>query len=322
MDQRVEQILITLAQQYAPALLQTWNRQGDYSQRLPRLARGLANYGILVVMGDQPYSLRGLGDDIRTQIQAWVNGYAQFYYLLTQTLLPSFTQVSAHYTDDKWPLVIFMRGSAPAVIQRMAGYVAPFIYYRQMDATVSELELVGVMDLILEELEASSLSPDVLRKLRTDGAIQLKRMLEAQIRQLQLTEFDQPLFTASRRFVPIPKSPPMLPEEDSQITRTERPLYTRPDTTRSTQTQTLPTVPTISPPVWTPPSPAPPTPAQPRAEAPPVQSAAEPAEPTIEPTTPEANQFGSSIPIFFNRKDSSRKIRRPPLPPLPGDKDS
>src|SRR5262245_4051317 len=141
MDQRVEQILLTLAQQYAPALLQTWQRQGDYSQRLPRLARGLANYGVLVVMGDQPYSLRGLSDDVRNPIQEWVNGYAQFYYLLTQSLFPSYTQVSAHYTDDKWPLVIFMRGSAPAVIQRIAGYVSPFIFYRQMDSKVSEVEL-------------------------------------------------------------------------------------------------------------------------------------------------------------------------------------
>ena len=61
MDQRTEQILLTLARQYAAPLLQTWERGGDYSERLPRLARGLANYGILVIMGDQSYSLRGLG---------------------------------------------------------------------------------------------------------------------------------------------------------------------------------------------------------------------------------------------------------------------
>jgi hypothetical protein len=308
MDQRVEQILIMIAQQYAPMLLQTWERRGDYQYRLPRLARGLANYGILVIMGDPPYLLRGLGEDVRTHIQDWVNAYANFYVLLAQTLFPSYTQISAHYTDDKWPVVIFMRGNAAALVQRMAGYVAPFISYRQMDQVVSEAELAGLMNLILEELEANSLPAETYKKLRADGITQLRHLLGVQIRQLVLTDFDQPLFTDSRRFVP-----PTLPEEDSQITRPERRLYSPPDTARLTQTQTFPTV---SPPV----RPAPPT------TRPPESPPSPPPTKTETPTEPKPvageNQFGSSIPIFFNRKDVSKKIRRPPIPPLPGDNDS
>lgn len=297
MDNRLEQILLILAQLYAQPLLQSWDRSGDFSQRLPRLARGLANYGILVIMGDQSYSLRGLGDDIRNQIQEWVNGYGQFYNLLTQALFPSYSQITAHYSDDKWPVVIFMQGSSPAVIQRMAGYVAPFIFNRQMDSMVSEAELIGLMDLILEELEANTLPLESYRKLRADGIVILKNLLSVQIRQLLLTDFDQPLFTDSRRFIPVGKVPPVLPEEDSQITRSE-PSYTRPDTTKLNQTASMQT---IKPPVPNPPSSQP------------------PAAPT---TAPEEKQFGSSIPIFFKGKDDSKKIRRPPIPPLPRDKKS
>jgi hypothetical protein len=320
MDQRVEQILLTIAQQYAQPLLQTWERRGDYNQRLPRLARGLANYGILVIMGDQPYSLRGLSDDVRVQIQDWVNSYAQFYYVLTQTLFPSYMQMSAHYTDDKWPLVIFMRGSAAAVIQRMAGYIAPFVFYRQMDAKVSEIELAGVMDLILEELEASSLPIEVYRKLRADGVNILKHLLEVQIRQLLLTDFDQPIFTDSRRFA-VPPTLPGLPLDDSQVTRPDRqPPSAREDTARLTQTQS---VFQVTPPTWQ--NPPQPTPAKPAtAPLPPVEppeTKAEPPPAAPPKPQPEENQFGSSIPIFFKRKDASKKIR-PPLPPLPGDKES
>src|SRR5690554_3497511 len=136
MDRRLEQLLLALASQYAPQLEQTWDRQGDLATRLPIWARQLANYNILVIMGDFPYSLQTLGQDVNAHIQAWANGYGQFYLLLARALFPSYVHLSAHYTDDKWPVVIYMQGAATPVIQRMAGYVAPYIVQRQLDAMV------------------------------------------------------------------------------------------------------------------------------------------------------------------------------------------
>lgn len=296
MDQRVEQILLTLAQQYAPQLVADW--RGDTGH----LARALANYGILVIMGDHPYSLRGLGEDIRASIQAWVNSYGQFYSLLAQTLFPSLNQVSAHYTDDKWPVIIFIRGNAQPIIQRMAGYVSPFIFYRQLNSPVSEIELLGLIDMILDELEAYSLPLEVHKHLRVQGVALLKQMLNSQMRQLLLTDFDKPLFTDSQRFIPVPSLPPILPEEDSQITRPDQ-LYNRTDTARLTQTEAFVAV--------KPPDMPPAMPPQP--ETPPAKAEAAP---------PAESQFGSAIPIFFNRKEPTGKIRRPPIPPIPGDNKS
>ncbi len=224
-DQRLEQILTSLAHQYAPGALRGWNAQGDLNTRLPALARELANFNTLVIMGDFPYSLATIGQDVSAQIQSWVNGYGQFYGLLSRTLFPSYTHLSAHYTDDRWPMVIYMIGAATPVIRYMAGYVAPYIVQRQLEPIVSEAELIGLMDLILDELEANSLGREAYKALRAEGVELLKMMLATPIRQLPVTEFDRQIFSDSQRIIPVKlanlNEPPMLPEEDSQITRTD-----------------------------------------------------------------------------------------------------
>lgn len=223
-DQRLEQLLISLGQQHAQNALRSWNAQGDLHQRLPALARELANYNMLVIMGDFPQTLATIGQDVNAQIQSWVNGYGQFYGLLTRALFPSYTHFSAHYTDDRWPVVIYMIGAATPVIRCMAGYVAPYIVQRQFESIVSEAELIGLMDLILDELEAASLGRDAYKALRAEGVALLKAMLSTAIRQLPLTEFDRQIFSDSQRIIPVQinplPEPPALPE-DSQITRTD-----------------------------------------------------------------------------------------------------
>src|SRR5690606_6338605 len=99
----------------------------------------------------------------------WVNGYWQFYYLLARTLFPSHIYFSAHYTDEKWPLVIYMQGAANPVIQRMAGYIVPYIVQRQTEKIVSQAELIGVMELVLDELEATGLPDESYKQLRDEG---------------------------------------------------------------------------------------------------------------------------------------------------------
>jgi len=293
MDQRLEQLLLALAQQYAPPLAQAWERKSDLATRLPAWARALADYNILVIMGDFPASLQTLGQDVNGHIQAWVNGYGQFYHLLARALFPSYAHLSAHYTDDKWPVVIYMQGAATPVIQRMAGYVSPYIVQRQLDAIVYEAELLGVMDLILDELEAGSLPREAYKALRTEGIAILKQLLAAHMRQLSLTEFDRAIFTDSQRIIPLPERL-LLPGDDAPTTP-EPPVHNMPR--RADDTETLTATQHIAPPPTVPES-----------------------APATNPKPEAAKSFGSSIPIFFSRGKDDKK-RRPPVPPLPGKKD-
>jgi hypothetical protein len=305
MDRRLELLLLALAEQYAPQLAQSWDRKGDLAIRLPIWARQLANYNILVIMGDFPSSLQTLGQDVNAHIQDWVNSYGQLYHLLSRALFPSYVHLSAHYTDDKWPVVIYMQGAATPVIQRIAGYVSPYIVQRQLDSTVYEAELIGLMDSIMDELEAGSLPRDTYKALRTEGIVILKQLLAAQIRQLALTEFDRAIFTDSQRFIPIAPERLLLPGDDKPNAGTDYhalpPESVGYSTPHRADTETLTVTQHITPPTTMP------------------ESAPAPEKPVKADDAP-AKSFGSSIPIFFSRNKDEKK-RRPPLPPLPGKKD-
>lgn len=213
MDQRDERVMVSLAEQFAPSLLQLWDKRGTFDERLPRLARGLASYNLLILMADQPYSLQSINQNVGTLIQDWANLYVAFYKRLCQDLFPSFNQVSVHATDDRWPVIIYLRGTATPVIQRMAGFITPYIVQRQFSPTVSEVELLGLMDLILDELEAGSLSREVYKQLRGDCISIIKQILATPVHQLAVTDFDRTLFSDSQRLVPVAAvPPPTLPE--------------------------------------------------------------------------------------------------------------
>jgi hypothetical protein len=212
---RLEDVILRLAQQQAPQVLRAWNINDP--QRVARLARYLATYNVLVLVGDFPQNLRGVSQDMGVEIQKWVDGYGQLYLLLTRALFPSFTGVSAQYADDHWPVIITIRGESAPVIEALAGFVAPYVAVRQTETVMSELELIGLMETVLETLEAVTLPLDAYKRLVSDGVVLLKRLLGSSIRQLPLTNFDKPIFSDSERFIPIPPEPATLPEEDSAL---------------------------------------------------------------------------------------------------------
>jgi hypothetical protein len=72
------------------------------------------------------------------------------------------------------------------------------------------VELLGLMDTLLDELEAGDLAREEYKELRTDGVAVLKDMLRAPVQQLLLTPFDRPLFSDIAQ--PSPQPPPTLPE--------------------------------------------------------------------------------------------------------------
>lgn len=289
---RLEDILLRLAQQYAPHILRAWNPLDP--QRVAKLARYLASYNVLVIMGDFPQTLRIVEEDSARQIQAWVDSYAQFYLLLARALFPSFVGISAQYADNRWPVAIAIRGECAPVIEAMAGFVTPYIAMRQTEAVVSEIELIGLMEVILEVLEGTTLPREAYRRLLSEGAGLLKKLLASPIRQHPITNFDRRVFTDSERFIPIPPEPGKLPEEDSALLFATDTQETRPDVTSlkpeqaafnpPTDTQTLPPTETLQ-----------------------TDDRQQPPETGARPVSP---------PFFLPRREEGR--RRPPVPPLPG----
>ena len=209
MSARLERILQNLATHQAPILLvRGWPEMNDPARRLPNLARALAAYNLLVIVGDP--TVQSIDESI-TRVQAWVNGYATFYQLMARSLFPSFTDMSAEYADGELPVVMVIKGTATPVIEVMAGFVAPYVVKRQFQQTIYEAEVTGIMDTVLDELEAGDLPRGAFRQLRTDGAALIKKMLvNAPLRQLLLTNFDRPMFTDTGR---LSLSPDMMPPD-------------------------------------------------------------------------------------------------------------
>jgi hypothetical protein len=208
MTTRLERILHKLAQEHAPALLQSrWGTDNDPVTRLQKMARKLASYNIAVLVGEVPDELTGLKD---MYVQDWTRTYGQVYSLLAQGLFPSFSQVEAFYADDLLPAVIVLRGDAIPVIVVMAGYIMPYVAVRQGQGAVTDLELRGFMDIVLDELEAGDLKRSKYEHIRETGVGLLRQLLKSSIRSISLTAFDKPILDT------IQPPPPDIPSQESR----------------------------------------------------------------------------------------------------------
>ncbi|MEO8395428.1 MAG: hypothetical protein ABI700_20715, partial [Chloroflexota bacterium] len=255
-----------------------WQKPGDYPGALPELARALATYNVLLMSAEAPQPL----------VKGWTDGYQGFYQLLSGTLFPSFMRVSAFYIDQQEPLIVALYGEATPVIMAMAGYVAPYVVARQ-GTRPPEIELYGMMDMILEEIEATDLPRDEYRHLRDSGAGVLRQLLDSGVRQIPLTPptramiFDE--MSAQR-----PTAPPPQPQYQQQRIAPPPPPTDLPE----------PPLPPADMPEYLPPPPV----------TPPVYE-----EPPKRKFDPDA------VPIFFNpasnASGSPRGTNVPPVPPLP-----
>lgn len=270
---RLERNLVSVARRYAPTLVPAgWQKPGDYSGALPHLARALATYNVLVMAGEAG----------QASVKAWTDGYQAFYGALANTLFPSFQRISAFYLDQEQPLIVALYGEATPVIMTMAGFVTPYVVARQGTRPL-EVELLGMMDMILEELEATDLPRDEYRRLRDTGASLLRGLLESSVRQLPVTPAARPIFD----------------EMNAQ---------------RGTSAPPAAQAATNAPP---PPTDLPEPPAPP--EMPPDLPEYVPPPPIKPEAAPEsARRFDpDAVPIFFNpgKRDSAQPL--PPVPPLP-----
>ena len=233
MNKRLERILLQLAREHAPELIPPgWDSKLAYENRLRHLAGGLADRNLLVIMGLVPDALRL---NRAEHIQAWISNYGRFYMLLAGKLFPSFAHVEAFYADPHTPPITVFNGASRPVMAAMSGLVLPFIAKRQKELVVSVPELLGLMSIVLDDLEAGSLPHAEYNRLRDKGMEALRDILAHPIRQLALTRFDRALFLRNKPPETLPEERPrdtgllpLLPEEEEADTTPTEELFTRP----------------------------------------------------------------------------------------------
>lgn len=215
MNERLERALISIARRSAPSLVPSgWRQSGDYPRPLSELAGALAAHNVLVLIGDLPPEL---SHQAAVHYKDWADRYVQLYTLLCEALFPSFARVSAYYADQDWPPVVVVYGAATPAIVALAEYIAPYVVARQYKQP-SDVEMRGLIDTVLDELEAGDLPRERYRALRDEGVAVLRQLLSTQVRQLPLTppalamDFaEQPLGETTVAIQP-PSLPPDLPE--------------------------------------------------------------------------------------------------------------
>lgn len=216
-DPRLERALITIARRYAPHLVPpNWRQAGDYPAPLAELARALAAHGALALMGDPAPGVT----NTQMAYKVWVDGYTRLYNALSAALFPSFTGVSSYFVDHETPQVVVIIGEATPVIEMLAGHIAPYITARQGQRDSSPYELNGLMETVLEELEAHDLPGEDYRSLRAACTSLITPMLYTAIRQYPVTP---PLRSmGSNGATPTdPPQPPSFPEMERLSRRAE-----------------------------------------------------------------------------------------------------
>jgi hypothetical protein len=192
MKERLESTLIAVARRYAPSLVPAnWARSGDYPRPLPELAGDLARYNVLVLMGDVPIPHT---NEATVQVKLWADTYAALYRLIASELFPSYADCKLHYADREWPPIVVLYGQATPLILKLSGYVAPFVTARQGTHPVSDVELRGLADLVLDELEAADLPRGEYRHLRDQIASLVRDLLTLPVRQMPVTPAEKPIF--------------------------------------------------------------------------------------------------------------------------------
>jgi hypothetical protein len=198
-NQRLERILLKLAQQYAPDVLKPgWEEKPN---ALKQLARALADERLLVIMGNCPAHLNGERDQ---HIQNWVNAHARFHNLLAQTLFPNYSALEARFADEYAPTVVVIEAQITPMVEAMAGYLIPFIASRQTYTRVPDHEVETVMEAIMARMAANDLSRPIYDVMVRDGMSIIRRLLQIPVQQIALTDFDTRLFAE----VPKPRTMP------------------------------------------------------------------------------------------------------------------
>jgi hypothetical protein len=306
-DARLERIILSLVKQHTPQLLGSTTSLGNTrDERLERLCRRLASEGILMIACEV---IGMAGNPAMVQTQNWVSGVARMYSVLARRLFPSYSRLDMQYIDNELPAVVIATGDSNILMQKMAGFVLPYLAARQTQIA-SEAELRGLIDILFDELEAGDLPRADQQALRAECVLLLQRLLSSPVRLLALRTFDRPIFfgvsdtppTGMHPIVPptsLPPDPTPAPKVVSQtmpaveikrttgsfaIIQPDRPKDL-PETGKLTSPKTAP-----------------------QAE-----------QPTPTPQAAQASETNGMLPHnpSMSQRADNGKSRRPPVPPLP-----
>lgn len=215
MTKRLNNTLTSLADQYASDLLIHAPPGGK--QRIPYLADGLVRAGVLVMTADIP------SNNYQLLLRRWVNGYGQLYNVMATNLFTTVTGINLGTVDNMIPPVVVLKGEAVPVIDVLAGYVVPYVTFRQRTTTLSEAEIRGLVTFMLEELEADDITMQVLNTIsRTSGRV-IKELVTLPIRQYSLTSMKRQLFQ-NTDMLPKPPTKTPHPVPDATEKRPQKPL--------------------------------------------------------------------------------------------------
>jgi hypothetical protein len=230
MKARMERILKKLAQRHRPYLLN--NLPADMDTRLRLLADGLAKEGVLVIVGEIPMR------DYEARVSQWVGAYADLCMLMANGIFPSLAKLDAVFADNNQPPIVVIDGQPAAVMEQLGRYVAPFLAMRQQDKGVTDAELRGLMQFMLDELEAKDVPDEVYTYMWQEGIKILRYLLNLDMTHYAVTSAARPLMLqfqhAQAQVVHIPqppvqrdqhlKPPPppeLLPEEPLPVEETD-----------------------------------------------------------------------------------------------------
>lgn len=198
---RFERLLYKLAEKYTPDDVprrrdMVANPQ-DPTAHIRRLARRLAYDGVLVLVGNVPQEIRAAQV---IHVEDWVQSYSRLYRVLTAALLPSYAEIEAFYADNQMPVAVVLRGQALPVLGVMAGYIVPYVALRgDKNAAQSGAEIGGLIDLMLKALAADDLTRTQTEDLKLACAGAIKRIMNATLKQISLTDFERPALDLLRR---------------------------------------------------------------------------------------------------------------------------
>lgn len=204
---RLESALIAVARRYVPALVPPgWTTAGDYPFGLSNLARRLADQGALVIAAE----VRAAVPDAALYYKDWAETYTRLYTRLCTTLFPSFMTISAAYVDQSEPPIAVIQGECAPVVAALGGYIAPYTATRT-GTRPSEIEIRGVIDVMLDALEAGDLSRDEYVRLRDESAAIARRLLDLPLRQIVITPPARAIFGEIEPIEP-PRPPTPMPD--------------------------------------------------------------------------------------------------------------
>lgn len=214
---RLHHALTGAARRYAPALdLSIQRTAAD-------LADALAIEGTLILISTLPADP---SRDAAALYKTWADLHTRLITTLAGVLFPSYTRTAAFYADQAFPPIVVITGQPLPVIHMIGGYVTPFTAARRAAGrTASAVELRGLIDVVLDELEAGDLPRDEYRRLRDEAASIVQAILSSPIQPLTLTRPLAALFgeTPSPDLPPAQSPRPAAPAPPASLPETPAP---------------------------------------------------------------------------------------------------